>query len=301
MRRSSHIAVLMTVLAALLWATSFSVIKVGLRSIEPYTFLFLRFVIATALLVPGVLAARKGRLLLKYIAGRYPALLGLALAASFGFQFRAQTEIPASTAAIIINSSTLLVAPLSAALLTERIGIRKVIALVLGMAGVYLITARSAGGGAGGTLLGNLLISASAVSTAIYIVVTKKALSEKRLEEFPLITAVFIWTLPVYLVLAAPALRRGVDITGEAWVAIIYLAVFCTALAFMLWARAIRRIGALTSAIVLLSELVFGVLIARIFLAEALPVPTLAGCALIGLGIFVVGVREQDERASVAA
>lgn len=292
MRRTPHIAVLMTVLAALLWATSFSVIKVGLRHIGPYPFLLLRFAIATAVLVLAMLAARKGRLLLRYIADRYSVFLGLALAASFGFQFRAQTEIPASTAAIIINSSTLLVAPLSAFFLSERMGPRKIIALVLGITGVYFITSRSTGGGAGGTLPGNLLISASAVSTALYIVGTKKALSERNLEEIPLITAIFVWTLPVYLVVALPALSRGFAVPGEAWLAIAYLAVFCTVTAFMLWVRAIRQIGALTSAIVLLSELVFGVLIAHIFLVEALPVPTIAGCALIGLGIIIVGVRE---------
>ena len=292
MRRTPHIPVLMTVLAALLWATSFSVIKVGLRHIEPYTFLFLRFLIASALLAVVVLAAGKGRLLGRYLKEKYSVVLGLALAASFGFQFRAQTEIPASTAAIIINSSTLLVAPLSAVFLHERIGARKLAALVLGLVGGYLITARSAGGEVGGTLLGNVLISASAVSTALYIVVTKRALSEKNLEEFPLLTAVFLWSLPVYIALAAPAMRQGVQVGREAWLAIVYLAVFCTAAAFMLWASAIKRIGALTSAIVLLSELVFGVLIARVFLSEMLPLPTVVGCALIGLGIVIVGVKE---------
>jgi drug/metabolite transporter (DMT)-like permease len=282
----------MTVLAALLWATSFSVIKVGLRHIEPYTFLFLRFLIASALLAIVVLAAGKGRLLVRYLGEKYSTALGLALAASFGFQFRAQTEIPASTAAIIINSSTLLVAPLSAVFLHERIGARKVMALVLGIIGVYLITARSAGGEAGGTWLGNVLISASAVSTALYIVVTKRALSRKNLDEFPLLTAVFVWSLPVYLLLAGPAMWHGVQVGREAWIAIVYLAVFCTAAAFMLWASAMKRIGALTSAIVLLSELVFGVLIAHISLSEALPLATVIGCALIGLGIVIVGVKE---------
>ncbi len=293
MTRGARIPVLMTVLAALLWATSFSVIKVGLRHIEPYSFLFLRFLVATALLAAMVLASGKARLLGRYLAGRYSFVLGLALAASFALQFRAQTEIPASTAAIIINSSTLLVAPLCVLILHERIGIRKAIALVLGIVGVYLITARSAGAGAGGaTWLGNALISASAVSTALYIVVTKRALSRKMLEELPLLTAVFAWSLPVYLALAAPRLGAGIRAGTEAWLAIIYLAVFTSALAFLLWARAIRRIGALTSSVVLLSELVFGVLIARVFLGEGLTAVAIAGCGLIGLGIVIVGLKE---------
>jgi len=293
MRRSTRIPVLMTVLAALLWATSFSVIKVGLRYIEPYSFLFFRFLIATLLLAVVALAQGKGRMLIRYMGNKYAFILGLALSASFAFQFRAQTEIPASIAAIIINSSTLLVAPLSALILHERIGTRKVVALVMGIAGVYLITTRSMGAGAGGgTLLGNILISASAVSTALYIVVTKRALSQKKLEWVPLLTAVFAWSLPVYLVMAAPSLRAGISAGREAWLATVYLAVFCSALAFFLWAGAIRHIGALTSAIVLLSELVFGVLIAHAILGEALPATTIAGCSLIGLGIVIVGLKE---------
>lgn len=292
MNGGRHIPVLMTVLAALLWASSFSVIKVGLRYIDPYTFLLLRFLIAAALMTVVVCLAGKGRLLAAHMGNKYSLVLGLALAASFTLQFRAQTEIPASTAAIIINSSTLLVAPLSAVFLSERIGTRKVSALVLGMVGVYLITGRSVNGGGGGTWLGNLLISASAVSTAFYIVLTKKALSQKGLDGLPLMTAVFVWSLPVYLVMALPALRNGLRTGREAWLAIIYLSIFCSALAFVLWAAAIKRIGALTSAVVLLSELVFGVLIAHMLLDEVISTPATAGCILIGLGILIVGLRE---------
>ena len=289
-----HVPVLITVLAALLWATSFSVIKVGLRFVDPYSFLLLRFLIATALVTAVVLARGKWRLLMTHMGSKYSFILGLALAASFALQFRAQTEIPAATAAIIINSSTLLVAPLSVVLLQEGIGARRIIALVLGIAGVYLITARSSGAGmdAEGTLLGNILISASAVSTALYIVITKKALSVRKMEGLPLVASVFAWSLPVYLILALPSMLDGVSLSKEAWLATVYLAVFCSALAFLLWSAAIKHIGALTSGIVLLSELVFGVLIAHVFIGEALTLSTIVGCALIGLGIIIVGTRE---------
>jgi drug/metabolite transporter (DMT)-like permease len=295
MRDSRRIPILMTLLAALLWASSFSVIKVGLRYIDPFSFLFIRFVLATALLAGAALASGSGALMLRYAGNPYSIILGLALAASFSLQFRAQVEIPASTAAIIINSSTLLVAPLSALLLRERIGGRKVAAMALGIAGVYLTTVAPAGapsGAGGATWLGRVLISASAVSTALYIVLTKKALSERHLHQLPLLASVFAWSLPVYMLLALPALRNGLTLSGRAWLAIAYLAVFCSGLAFLLWATAMKRIGALTSAIVLLSELVFGVLMAVAFLGEGLSARAVAGCALIGLGIIIVGVRE---------
>jgi drug/metabolite transporter (DMT)-like permease len=290
-KQGRHIAVLMTVAAALLWASSFSVIKAGLRHIGPYSFLFFRFLIATALLAAATFAAGKAGLLVRYLADRYAVILGLALAASFSLQFRAQTEIPASSAAIIINSSTLLVAPLSFLFLREPIGSRKIIALLTGIAGVYLIAGLPTGIEAGAPArIGNLLISGSALATALYVVITKKAVSEKNLEQLPLLASIFIWSMPVYLFAALPSLKSGFRAGPEAWLAIVYLAVFCSALAFLLWVTAIRKIGALTSAIVLLSELVFGVIIARIFLRETISPSAIVGCILIALGILIIAL-----------
>jgi drug/metabolite transporter (DMT)-like permease len=62
-------------------------------------------------------------------------------------------------------------------------------------------------------------------------------------------------------------------------------------LPFIIWTAAIRHIGALTSAIVLLAELVFGVFIACVFLGETLSASVIGGCALISAAILIVAVR----------
>jgi drug/metabolite transporter (DMT)-like permease len=103
--------------------------------------------------------------------------------------------------------------------------------------------------------------------------------------------AVFLWSLPIFLVPSLPALLRGVQTSGETWISIGYLAIFCSIVPFIIWTAAIKRIGALTSAVVLLAELVFGVLIARIALGEALTPEVVAGCGVIAAAIFAVGVK----------
>ena len=45
MTERRYLPILMTTTAALLWASSFTVVKVGLRYIDPYTFVFFRFLI----------------------------------------------------------------------------------------------------------------------------------------------------------------------------------------------------------------------------------------------------------------
>ncbi|HVP56910.1 MAG TPA: DMT family transporter [bacterium] len=292
MTQRSHLPILMTLAAALFWASSFTVVKVGLRYLDPYSFVFLRFLVATALLL-GVVGLRgQGRLMVNYLADRYVLLLGLTLAASYVFQFRGQTETTAANAVVIVNSSAVLVAPLSYLMLQEAIGARKVIALVMGLAGVYLITR---GGGARGgepaSLAGNLLVSGSAVAYACYVVLTKMAVTRRPMSEVPMMAAVFLWSLPAFLGAALPALVRGVKVSGPAWLTIGYLAVACSILPFIIWTAAIKRIGALTSAIVLLAELAFGVVIARIALQEALSAGVVAGCGIVAAAVLVVGIK----------
>jgi drug/metabolite transporter (DMT)-like permease len=289
MKRTSQLPILMTTAAALLWGSSFSVVKVGLRYLDPYTFVLLRFVVAAALLAALCLATRHRHALLSCLRDRYALLLGLMLAASFGLQFRGQTGTTAAKTAMIINSSVVLVGPLGWILLGERMGRHKLAALAVGMVGVYLVTgSRGAGPEDAETLTGNLLIGGSALGYALYVVLTRMAVTRRDFAAVPLLAAAFIWSLPVFLVLSIRSLAGGVTIAGEAWLAVLYLAVFCSALAFLLWTAAMRHTGALTSAILLLAELVFGVAIAAIFLSESLTMPVIAGCGLIGASILIV-------------
>jgi drug/metabolite transporter (DMT)-like permease len=294
MNRSHLLPILMTAGAALLWSSSFSVAKVGLRYIDPYSFVLLRFVVATAVLLAGVLVTRHGGLLRSYLRDRYALALGVTLAASFGLQFRGQTETTAAKAAIIINASVILVAPLSVLFLKERIGPRAIAALCAGLVGVYLVTkARAGNPEEGGTLVGNLLIAGSSLSYAVYVVLSRMAVTRRDIREMPFVTGVFLWSLPVFFVLSLPKLASGLDVGKNVWLATGYLAVFCSVLPFLLYTAAIKHIGALTSAIVLLAELVFGVIIAFLFLSESLAPSAWVGCLLICAGIFIAGTRSE--------
>lgn len=292
MNERSHVPILMTTASALLWASSFTVVKVGLRYLDPYSFVFLRFLAATVILLGVVLLRGQWHLFSQYLRDRYVLLLGITLAASYAFQFRGQTETTAAKAVIIINSSAVLVAPLSYFLLKEAIGVRKIAALAMGLVGVYLIS-RARGGNPAevGSLRGDLLVAASAGAYGLYIVLTKMAVTRRTLSEVPLMASVFLWSLPIFFVLSIPSFSRGVDVSEKAWITIGYLAIFCSILPFIIWTAAIKRIGALTSAIVLLAELVLGVVVARIFLGEALAPEVIAGCAIICGGIFMVGLK----------
>jgi drug/metabolite transporter (DMT)-like permease len=292
MTPARRLPVMMVLISAVLWASSFTVIKVGLGHLDPYSFVLLRFAAAAAILL-GIVAARgQWSRFCRYMGDKYVLCLGITLAASYGFQFVGQTQTTAAKAVIIVNSSTILVAPLSYFLLKEAMGRRKLLSLALGIIGVFLITIGRGGGSAqAGTLRGDLLMSGSAVAYSFYVVLTRMAVSRRPYSEAPMMAGVFVWSLPIFLAMGLPVIARGVDVDRAAWAAIGYLAVFCSILPFIIWTAAMKYIGALTSAIVLLAELVFGVVIAVLLLGETVSGAVLAGCALIAAAIVIVGVR----------
>jgi drug/metabolite transporter (DMT)-like permease len=294
MKRPHLVPVLMTVGSAFLWSSSFSVAKVGLRYIDPYSFVLLRFLTASAVLLGLVLLTGRGRLLAAYLRDRYTILLGITLAASFGLQFRGQAETTAAKAAIIINASVVLVAPLGLLFLKERIGPRAIAAMCVGLVGVYLVTkARAGSPEQGGTLVGNLLVAGSSLAYALYVVFSKMAVTRRDIREIPFVTGVFLWSLPIFSIPGLPRLVSGPEVGRNAWLATAYLAVFCSVAPFILYTAAIKHISALTSAIVLLAELVFGVIIAFLFLSESLAPSAWIGCLLICAGIFIAGTRSE--------
>ena len=52
-------AIFFTLLAGALWGTSFPIIKIGLETIDPFTFVFWRFLVSAITLLVVMLALRK--------------------------------------------------------------------------------------------------------------------------------------------------------------------------------------------------------------------------------------------------
>ncbi len=138
--KGSKGAVLATIAAGLLWGSSFAVVKIGLRSIDPFWFVFLRFAAASVLVVLFSVLTGRIRRVLALLRNPLVLWLGITNAAGFVFQFKGQTMTTAANAALLINASTLFVAMASRVVFRERFGPLKVIAVLVGMAGVFLVT-----------------------------------------------------------------------------------------------------------------------------------------------------------------
>ncbi|MBD3347571.1 MAG: EamA family transporter [Candidatus Eisenbacteria bacterium] len=281
-------AVLATVLASLLWGSSFSVIKIGLRTIDPYWFVFLRFSIAAALALVYLWSI--GRLGKALALARHPLViwLGVANAVGFIFQFKGQTLTTAVNAALIINSCTIYVAIVSKFVFGERFGPPKLLGVALGILGVYLVTT----GGRltvafGESVRGDLIVLGGALAWTAFIVLDKKVVELLDVDVRSLTGAMVLLTALSSLP-AAVIFGRGEfpGVSPELWT-IPYTSVFCTILPFFLWTWGLKAISATTSSVVMLSEVVFALVIAALLLGERLTAGGFAGSALIVVAILL--------------
>jgi len=277
------------VVAGLLWGSSFIVVKHGLRSIDPYWFVLLRF--ATAAIIAVSYAAITGRLRTVGRLLRDPLIVWLGVTNGIGFalQFKGQTLTTAGKAALFVNSSTILVAIASRYVFRERFTPMKVAAIVVGMIGVFLVTS----GGAfrltvGPELRGDLLVLAAAILWTSFILLDKHIVASADVDIRALTAAMTTMTaltvLPVALVLGhggAPSFD------ARLWV-VAYTAIFCTVLPFLLWSWGLKSISATSSCVILLIEIVFALALAALVFGERLTPGAMAGAALIMGAIFLV-------------
>jgi drug/metabolite transporter (DMT)-like permease len=296
--RSPGQAIAATFLAGLLWGSSFVVIKVGLETLDPYWFAFLRFAVATVIAVG--FAAATGRLpaLLSLLRRPIVILFGVSNAIGFILQFKGQTLTTAGKAALFVNASTIFVAVGSRFMFRERFGPSKVIAVIAGMVGVFLVTT---GGrfaiGSPTEFAGDMIILAGAVAWTVFILLDKRIVHGTDVDIRALTAAQVLLTavtaLPAALILAP----RAFPAADASWWAIVYTAVFCTIIPFMLWTSGLRYITATVSSVILLVEILFAILLAAVLLGERLSTGGLIGGGLIVLAAYLATRGQLDETA----
>lgn len=279
-------AVAATVLSGLLWGSSFVVIKLGLEEIDPYWFVTLRFSTAALIALAYVLATGGAARLRRLLLDPLVLWLGLTNAGGFILQFVGQSLTTAGKAALFVNSSTILVAIASRFVFRERLGGLKIVAVAIGIAGVFLVTT---GGrlrvAPGPELRGDLLILLAAVVWTFFILLDKKIVGERDVDlralTAAMVTVTAVSSLPAALFLGGPFPQVSVS-----WWAIGYTAVLCTVIPFFLWTWGLRYISATVSSVILLVEVVFAIALAAAILAERPAAGTVVGglcivCAIV--------------------
>ena len=269
---------------ALLWGSSFTLIKVSLEGLTPAQLVLARLVLGAVVLL-SVAALRHVAL------PRSRAVWGhLAAAAVFGnvlpFLLLSYGERTASAgiAGVLIGATPLITLTIAyVALAGERATARKVTGLVVGFLGIVLVLApwREASGSIGG----EIACFGAAVSYAISFVYVRRFLSPRGLAPLSLAGGQLLMAV-VLQALVSPFLEWGpVNLTPRVLLSIVLLGVLSTGLAYVLYFRLIGDIGATSASAVNYVVPIAAVLVGVVFLGEAVTWNVVVGGLVVLLGM----------------
>ncbi len=271
--------------SALLWSTSFAVIRQALAYWSPVPLLTGRFLVAGLLALLWLL--RRSPRILGHPA---VAFLGLINALGFYAQFRGQETVTAATASFLINTYVVYVGLLAYPLLREPLTRLQMASVALALPGIYLMS-REPGVPRGLQFSpGALWILLASWIWAFYILYSRKAV--KRLDAREVALGVMVWTL-VPLLLFVPHLGAPAKEPGF-WLVSGYLGVFCSLVPYFLYVYGLQRVPAVPASVVLLLEMVLGALWGILFLGERLSALQGWGAGLLLLAVLLqfLGARE---------
>jgi drug/metabolite transporter (DMT)-like permease len=280
-------AVFLTVLSGVLWGSSFPAIKIGLRYIDPYMFVFLRFFSAAIFMFIILLFTRK--LDIKFANKRIWGL-GILNGVSYLLQNVGISFTAASKSSLLVNLTAVWVAIISWFLLKERFGKKKLLGIILSIIGVFLITTNlNFSELTQGMLLGDILVLSSGVGWSFFIVYNKKYIDDAENSFQFMAWVLFITVIPLipFIPLSSSV---SLNLPIEAWFAIAYTAIFCWIIPYSLWLKGLKHISSVTSTVVLLTEVVVAIVISYFMLDEVFTLISSAGALLILLAIVLVSL-----------
>lgn len=275
------------VIVVLIWSTVASAFKITLRYLDYTQLLFYASAISTLTLFIVLLLQNKMRLLGTCSRQHYVQSLLLGFLNPFLYYlvlFKAYSLLPAQQAVALNYTWAIQLVILSIPLLGQRIGIKSVIAVVIGYLGVVIIATR--GGIAGFHIFnpaGVLLALGSAVIWALFWIFSVKDQRDEVVKLFLNFAFGFIFIL-VYTVIS------GISITaplpGLAGAA--YIGVFEMGITFILWLKALRlsKTTAQISNLIFLTPF-FALVFINILVGEKILTSTVVGLILIVVGILL--------------
>lgn len=278
---------------AFLFGTSFVASKVGLSGFSPTQLVFLRFAVAALLFA----AVKPWTPQVKLSPEQAKSVLLLALlepGAYFFLESYGLQRTQASTAAVLIATIPVFVLALEAAFLKVKVAAADAALVVISLLGVaVLLTAGGLDKALGGTLAGNLLVLGAALSAAVYTLVARTLMAS--VDAFTVTRWQAFFAAAFYLPFALGARLRGHHwpAAWEPWVAVLYLGVACSFLAYFLLNYALSKARA--SLVAAFSNLipVVATAWAVVILGETLHVQQLAGAALTVGAVTVLTLRHR--------
>jgi drug/metabolite transporter (DMT)-like permease len=286
------IAVIQALFVVFLWATSWVFVKIGLQDIPPITFAGLRYFLAFVCLL-AVLLFNSSRKELRQLPGhawmRFVALGVLLYAGTQGAVFVALAYLPAVTVNLLWSFSSVVIALLGVALLSERPALFQWAGMLLAILGavIYFYPVDIPQNQTIGVIVAVLGILANAFSSILGREINRTS------RHSPLVVTVVSMGVGSILLLAAGiSFEETPSLDFQNWAIILWLALVNTAFAFTLWNHTLRTLTAMESSIINGTMLVWVAIFAVLFLGETITGKEAVGLIAASIGTILVQLRK---------
>jgi O-acetylserine/cysteine efflux transporter len=285
------LALLLAVVA--LWGFAFVPIKVALATVPPFALAALRFFFAA---LPAVMFVR-----LPSVSWRALAAYGIAIGVcQFGLLFLGmKLGMPAGLSSLVIQMQVFFTMAIAGWWMRDRLGRHNIAGAAVAAAGIAVLALHQLIAGATTTLLGFMLVIASALGWGIGNALAKRMMHGRDEEMLGLV----VWSSlvpPLPLALLSYAVEGGpaavdavIHMDALRWGCVLLLSYGATLFGYVTWNRLLHRYPTpLVSPFGLLIP-VSGLVSGAVFVGERLSVLQLAGAVLVlaGLAVNVYGGR----------
>ena len=269
-----------------LWGSSFGAIKIALHGVTPLTVMSVRILLAGAALLLLILVRKTPlpRGIQNWIKISWMALFGTLI--PFFLVPWGQLQIDSSLAAILMAVSPLFALTLGHFFSEhESFSLRQLLAMLVGFSGILLVFGENAISSINGNIWAQLaVIGAGFCYTISGVIVSRVRGASADSVSASIFICSSVIVFPLWMILEQP---WSLHFETESLLALTYLGLVSTGMAFLMRYYIILRAGAVFLSYVAFIIPMFGILFGILFLGETISVNTMGAVVLILSGVYL--------------
>ena len=277
--------------AVIFWGASFVATKIVLNELTPVSLIFSRLFLGSIFLfVLAIFTRRDFTITIK----NHGWIFILALIGSFHLwiQVTGLQYTTASNTGWIIGLTPAIMTVMGFIFFKESLNLVKISGIIIAFLGLVLLISHGSFTKIG--LIsnkGDFLVLASAFTWSIYSMVNKKISAVYS----PLMTILFLFAMMALLMspftISAGFIHKVFHLSVASVIAILFLGIFCSGIAYVLWAKSLNELGSARSGAFLYFEPFVTVLAAWLLLKENITLLIILSGVVITIGVAMVNLN----------
>lgn len=283
-----HFSYWKPMLAVVFWGVSFIATKYALNELTPRAIILMRLILAIFFLASFALITKRSFSIdKKSFWGIF--VLAMISVVHLWIQVTGLKYTSASNTGWIIGTAPIFIAILGFMFFKERFSLVQIIGVSIAAFGLLLLISKGDFGNIDFiTNKGDILILSSAFTWGVYSIVNKKI----SLNYPPLMTILFLFLMMAVLIspftVTNSFIRSVFNLSTLGWISILFLGIFCSGIAYVIWAQSLKDMQASKVGVFLYFEPFITVLAAWVMLNESITILMIASGLIITLGVILV-------------